>query len=349
MIASMFADVMDITSLTRWRATCRDNYDHAVASIRRSLTSRIHPFVPYPHKLVNIVAKHGAVFSGEVALSFLLWHETYQATTLEIFTSNFQFESLCADIIDDPEICTHIERQSFLQCSVTATLRRHIAETLVIHMANNMPMYIHRSYTCSPSDPVTCSTCTALSNFVTNRGFGCSHPTLTLSRQALVADLDLPDILPHDALILNHLLTHKSSLAVSPTVWPEYRRQMDGETLRTPEECWRQQFVCLKQGRYFGDRGSLVGFFDPLGGDEEQCMENNVAPFGPMVIWRIMSTFDCEDGCEYMDEVLEQSVTSVPVLFKKDPFGELRDCVADRCMRSSPFYRTFGRPRSLSF
>ena len=345
----MFADEMDILSLSQWRATCHANYSHAVASLQRTLTTRIQPFVPYPHNLVSVVTKHGAVFGGEVALSFMLRPEPYHAATLEIFASNFQFEALCTDILDNPHVRPYINNHSFLPSTLFTQLRRHVAESVIVHLTNGFTLYIHHSYTCSPSDPITRSACTALSNFVSGYGFGCSHPALTLSRRALLADQELAYLLPHDALTMNRLLTNKFTLAVSPTAWPEYRRHMDGDTLRSAEECWRNRYVCPKQGRFFGDPGSFVDFFDPLGGDEDSCMKNNVAPFGPMVIWRIMSTFDCEDGCEYLDEVLEQGVTSIPVLFKKDPFCELQDCVSDRCMHSSPFYRTFGRPRSLSF
>ena len=345
----MFADEMDIRSVCQWRATCRDNYAYAVSSLRRSLTAEIETVVPYPHTLLDVVTKHGAVFGGELALSFILRADDYHPSNLEIFSSNFHFDQLCSDIVNAPKLCTTVANHHLLQCTVFDTMRRHIAQTLVVSLTNGSKIYIHRSYTCSPTDPIARSSCTALSNFVTSYGFGISHPTLTLTRRALLADEDIPYMLPNDVIVFNRLLSFKFSLAVSPTAWPEFRRHMDGETLRSAEECWRRAYICPKQGRYFGDPGSLVGFLDPLSGDEERCMTKGVAPFGAMVLWRIMSTFECEDGCAYMDEILENGVTSIPVIFKKDPFGELHECVSDRCMRSSPFYRTFARPRTLSF
>ena len=243
----MFADEMDILSLSQWRATCHANYSHAVASLQRTLTTRIQPFVPYPHNLVSVVTKHGAVFGGEVALSFMLRPEPYHAATLEIFASNFQFEALCTDILDNPHVRPYINNHSFLPSTLFTQLRRHVTESVIVHLTNGFTLYIHRSYTCSPSDPITRSACTALSNFVSGYGFGCSHPALTLSQRALLADQELAYLLPHDALTMNRLLTNKFTLAVSPTAWPEYRRHMDGDTLRSAEECWRNRYVCPKQ------------------------------------------------------------------------------------------------------
>lgn len=71
------------------------------------------------------------------------------------------------------------------------------------------------------------------------------------------------------------------------------------------EECWRPRYLCPSQGRFFGDRGSFVDFFDPLGGAEEHCNKNGIPPFGPMVVWRLLRTFNCEKGCDLWDDALE--------------------------------------------
>ena len=111
--------------------------------------------------------------------------------------------------------------------------------------------------------------------------------------------------------------------------------------------CCRHRFACPLQGRHFGDRGSFIGFFDPLDGDEVRCVDNNVAPFGPMVVWRVMSSFTCDECCDVYAEVLDEGVTSVPVVFTKDPYVDLRRIVFERSIR-----RTIGRggrrARSLS-
>ncbi|KAM5538044.1 hypothetical protein V8D89_008241 [Ganoderma adspersum] len=306
-LAGMFADEMDILSLSRWRCACRTNYQHASASLRRTLTNRLQAFIPYPHDLLDIVTKYGAIFGGEVALSFILRHDRFRPSNLEIYTSQYHFNELCKAILDNARIRTRIKNYGFLTMHFLHTMRRLVSGSLVIHMKNGSTIYVHQSRTCSPSAPITRSTCTALSNFVTSYGFGCS-PELTLARRALLSDREMLHISPHDAQSLDHLLAHGFSLAVAPTAWPEYRMDMDG--------------------RFFGDRGSFVGYFDPLDRDKDRCMDGNIAPFGSNAIWRVWSSFECDDGCEDVDEVLERGVASVPVLFKKDPFRKLEECLS---------------------
>lgn len=337
---------MDILSLSRWRCSCRDAYAHGSASLRRSLTHRLRGFVGNPHGLLELVTRHGAIFGGELALSFLLRDEPFRPSSLEIFAGSSEYNKLCDALLDDLMIRTCIDKHSFIVSTLFHATRRLIAESLIIHLNNGMVIYVHRSYTTSPSAPITRSCCTALSNFVTGYGFGCSHPELTLARRALLADGEIPYLSSHDAQSLNRLFAYNFSMAVSPTAWPEYRRDVDDGTLRSAEECWRERYLCPNQGRYFGDKGSLVGFLDPLGEDVTRCMEANLAPFGPMVIWRLLSTFECDDGCEFLDPVLEPGVTSIPVFFRKDPFGELRDCFLDRGSLYPCFHRLWGRTSS---
>lgn len=348
----MFADEMDILTLSRWRSTCRINYRNASASLQRTLTSRLRPFVPYPHHLVDIVTNNGAIFGGEVALAFFLRNDPYEPSCLEIYASNFQFDKLCGAILEDPEIRARIENHTFVTHAMHHALRRLVAETLDIHMTNGSTIYVHQSYTCSASAPLARSTCTALTNFVTGRSFGCSYPKLTLARRTLLGNRDILYLNPHDNQSVNRLTTYNFSVAVSPTTWPEHRDEIGGDfgagVIDVVDQCRRGEYLCPNQGRFFGDKGSFVGFFDPLGNDEEHCMENNRAPYGPMVIWRVMTTFECDGGCEYLDDVLEQGAMSVPVLFRRDPYGKLQDCLSITHVRHFPFHHSFVRRRSFS-
>ncbi|PIL26236.1 hypothetical protein GSI_11991 [Ganoderma sinense ZZ0214-1] len=339
---------MDILSLSRWRSTCRVNYAQGTSSLQRTLTDHLRAFVPSVHQLVDIVTAHGGVFGGEIALSFILRDDPYRPPTLEIYSSYSTHAKLCKSILENPSIRTHIENYAFSNNTLFRSVHRHIVSSLVVHLTNGRSIIVHQSYTSSPSAPISRAPCTALSNFVTPYSFGCSHPALTFARRALLADKELAIFSPFDFEALDRLLARNFSIAVSPSAWPEYRRIFEDGLLWSPEECRRDRFVCPNQGRFFGDKGSMVGYFDPLGADEERCMKNNVAPFGPMVIWRMMTTFECDDGCDYLDEALDHGVASIPVLFRKDEFGELRDCISDGRTRTSPLYRYLKRGRSFS-
>ena len=187
------------------------------------LANRLRPFVPYPHDLIDIVTRNGAVFGGEVALAFFMRTDPYTPSTLEIYASNFQFDKLCEAIINDPEIRARTETHSMVTHSFAHALRRLVAETMVIQTTDGATIYVHQSYTSSPSASISRSVCTALSNFVTGRSFGCSHPRLTLARRAILADRDIMYLTPHDAQSVNHLITFQFSTAISPTEWPEHR------------------------------------------------------------------------------------------------------------------------------
>ena len=345
----MFVDAMDIVSLTAWRLTCIANYHQACASLRRYLMMLLRIFVPCPQFLAHVITDSHAVFGGELALAFILRDAAYLPTHLEIYVGHSEFEAVC----DDPSIRATIEDHMYTNNAVFDALHQLVSCTLTIRTILGKTIYIHRSFMTSASAPVTRASCTALSNFVTPYSFGCSHPRLMLKRLALFADVDFPYLPAVQHAIRDSLLKHNFSLAVSPSAWPDYRRCSQYPLPRTSvdlspapdrsaldefgwkgaggivQECWRHQYICPSQGRFFGDRGSLVDFFDPLAGDETRCEANGVAPFGPMVVWRLVSSFECDDGCDF-DDILEEGVTCIPVLIKKDPYGELHDIVSDR-------------------
>ena len=221
----MFADSMDLLSLTIWRLTCKANYAHARSSLRRSLVHLLRPFVPNPQYLLDLITKHHALLGGELALAFILRDPTYCPTHLDIFTSDFEFDAVCDAIIDEPSVRDTIEGHIYTNNPPMDAIRRLVACTLTIRTTRALTIYVHRSYTTSAAAPITRAPCTALSNFVTAYGFACSHPRLTFARRALLADLDFPHMPAVLHATLDHLLLHRFSLAVSPAAWLEYRRR----------------------------------------------------------------------------------------------------------------------------
>ena len=219
-------DHMDILSLTRWRATCRQNYRQVSGSLRRTLLSLLKPFVPFPTKLLDIMREHHGVFGGELALSFLLRDPGYTPTDLEIYAADFEFMSLCDAVVGNPHIRAQINEYAHSSPTIFFALRRLIAQTLHIQLDNRRSIYIYRSYNSSATATLSRSLCTALSNFITVYGFGCSHPTLTLRHRALLADHETPFLSDVDVAVLNRLRAYGFTMAVSLTEWPEYSRTL---------------------------------------------------------------------------------------------------------------------------
>lgn len=118
---------------------------------------------------------------------------------------------------------------------------------------------------------------------------------------------------------LDRLAAAGFSFAVSPTAWPEFR-STDVEPRRPNSfHCTRRWDLCPDQGRYFGDKGSLVDFFDPLNIDFAVIRKAGVPPFGPMVAWRLFTSFECTDGCDRDDMVLHRWLLSSPVFVMQYP------------------------------
>ena len=221
-IGGMFADNMDVYTLTMWRLTCKANYHQGSASLRRTLVALLRHFVPFPSTLIAIMRMHHAIFGGELALAFFLRDDSYIPADLEIFTTEFEFDAVCNAIVADPHVHSNVHTVRSRSNGALFTIRRLVSQTFQVQLVTGKSIYVHRSYTCSAASPLTRSPCTALSNFVTPYSFGCSHPTLTLSRRALMADQEPSYLLDVDMSIMNHLRAHQFSLAVSPSEWPEY-------------------------------------------------------------------------------------------------------------------------------
>lgn len=220
----MFADNMDLLSLTRWRLTCKTNYEQAVSSLRRSLLTMLDPFMSQPLVILDILTQHHSVLGGEFALAFILRDRSLLPTHLDIFCSDYEFNPLCSSILDASAIRKEIKSHEYTDLTILDALRTLISCVLTIHTTRGTTIRVHRSYTTSPTAPISRASCTALSNFVTAYGFGCSHPLLTLQRRALVSDQELPyiPIINHD--VHDNLIKNNFSLVFSPTAWLEFRR-----------------------------------------------------------------------------------------------------------------------------
>ena len=309
-IGGLISDDMDIKALCQWRATCRQNYSQGTASLRRSLMKVLNPFVRDPSDLVLLITRHNALIGGEVALAFMLRDSTYFARNLEIFTGQWDFSPFCAAFLNGP-LVFQIRRTSRIEHSKQFTLQRLICETVHIELMNGRSIHVHSSFTCTAISGIARALTTGLSNYVSGQGFGCSHPRLTLQRRALLSDIALETRNPLDFSVMNNMVAQGFHFALSPTTWPEYRYSLADNVTVAPFQCWRDLYICPSMGRFFGNAGSFVNYFDPLAGDAEICVSRSLPPYGTMLVWRLMTTFHCTDSCGELDEFLGDGLTSV--------------------------------------
>lgn len=340
-IGDMLADAMELHPLCLWRRTSISNYHHACASLRRTLASGVRQFLSTPQTFVKLVQKHNAVFGGRIALSFIHRVERYTLSLLDLYVSRSGYEPLRDAIIDYLDIQGVVHSHIITRNKPSHIRRYLVVETLVIQLTTGKSIHVHQSYNESPCAPITRAPCTALSNFVSAHGFGCSHPELTFAHRGLLTNKLPRNTLHQYADLIDLLRFHDFSLAVSPTAWPEYRLHTNfNPSSRVHSDiCWRRRHICPSACRYFGDPGSFVDFLDPLGGDEEHCKKNCLPPFGPMVIWRLMSTFKCVYGCLDLPYVVEKGVATVPVFVEGPPAIDICKAIVSRDMRFKYMYR----------
>ena len=320
-LAGMIVDEMDLPSLLAWRSSCAVNYAHATAALQRTLTSLINPFLSHPHALLGTISRYSAVIGGEVALAFIHRHQPFQPHTLEIFASASLYEPLCFELLSHPGIVPDVLSSASTVTLYPHNVRRDVLETTQIDLRSTHTLYIRRSSTLSPLSPIVRSICTAMANFVTPHSFGCAYPSLTLHNKSLLSDLTEEAILEFDANILRRLIDQQIELAVDPVLWQQYRVWSPTPTVTsTTKVCWRSHYICPGQGRFFGDRGSLVDFIDPINTPAPVLQQHGSPPFGTAVVWRLSSTYQCPLSCELHDSTLPIGQISTAVILMLDPF-----------------------------
>ena len=348
----MIADEMDIASLVCWRQTCTANYAHAVASLERKLVRLVDSFLSYPTALLQVVSDFNAVIGGEVALAYIRRDVTIRPHSLEIFVGRLQYEGICRAILSDPLLSLDIVVATTVNADYMLCTQRDITRTLRLRLRSGLDMHIRRSSTLSPLSPIARAPCTAFMNFVTRESFGCAYPRLTLNNQALLCDIGMGVADHLDGAARDILVDIGIEAAVEPSHWPEYRLwSPTPSNVATSNACWRSHFICPEQGRFFGDRGSLVDFVSPLDCGAVQLRDRRAPPFGCTIVWRLSSSYQCVMSCEGRDRLLPNGVTSQAIMFVHDrfstaPVGYSRRPRSLRRERSGPSLVT-RRPCSL--
>ena len=341
---------MDLPSILSWRRSCTINYTHATASLTRTLTIAINPFLSHPLAFLETITRYGAVIGGEVALAFVRRHQPFQPVSLEVFSGASLYAPLLRALLSDPRILPDVVGTTITISKYPYNARRDILETTHVHLRNAHTIHIRRSSTLSPLSPIARSTCTAMVNFVTLHCFGCAYPLLTLNDKALLSDCRNDSNADFDTNVMRTLTEQGIDMAVDPANWHQYRTWSPTPTLAdSTKACWRSHYICPGQGRFFGDRGSLVDFIDPLGTPVAALREQGAPPFGTSVIWRLSSTYRCPLSCEVHDSMLPIGQTSTAIILINDPFVKYPRARCDRMPRKARTSRSSGRrTRSIS-
>ncbi|KAI0709387.1 hypothetical protein C8Q76DRAFT_695601 [Earliella scabrosa] len=318
-VQGMLADSMDIKTALLWRTVCKATYAEVTGSLTRSRTNILDAYVANGDRLLHTLTEHRAVIGGVAAISFVL-RDNIPCEVLQIYVGTNQYSSLVSELSTSPGLLGTIKRKRSATPNQRYARDRDISSITTFHLANGHAVIVYRSRVISACSPMCRSITTALMTFITEHTFACAYDALTLSRRSILSNTRLKNCSETDYIVTLALMRAKFVFTANPTRWPEYR----GTEELPPDTfvCLREKYMCPRQGRYFGDRGSLVDFIDPLSPSYDKLRAWNVPPFGPMVAWRIPTTYECQLSCESRDKVLHEWLTSTPIVMLPTPFKD---------------------------
>ena len=316
-------EYMTMPSLLTWRMSCHDAYLSVNQHLRSTLHCLLSRFVPNPAYFLQIIAPWGCLIVGEAALSHVLHDPSVCGASMELAIGNLYFQPFIDCLLRLLPYGTLLHSLKVAPAPPGFPFHRHITRYAEFRLTSGLFVVLYESSTPSACDIVSGYWTTALMNFVTGYTFGCAYPRLTFNHFYLVCDSRMASMVwwDHDlALQLDHLNFLSDT---RPLVSPVSSR---GPSSDQPalDMCGKTTYVCPLQGRFFGDRGSLVLFYDGFCVDLDGLRELGVAPYGPMVMWRLPSTGTCDGDCLKKDKVMPPFIVSMLSLFAEENSGFTR-------------------------
>ena len=319
-ISSSIIEAMDMQTLLAWRATNRGNYMNVCKELRGSLEQLLSDFVPSPAALLLLLTRTHALLSGELAICYILRDASLEPRSLEIFVGSVWFDEFIDSFGTSSELSgyqldwwltTHVDRH---------VETRHVTNSLHIPLSTGGSIIIHAAASTSPCHAIACSPSSLGTTFITEYSFATAYPRLTFSRRAIVCWDLLAEGSPHEQLMYDRLRTNGFSFEEDPTVWPEYSSEWCSNYAHPHLACLRSTYLCPQQGRYFGDRGSMVCFMDTLAVDFAMLKDRCIPPYGIMAAWRLPSNLVCYAQCNDFDDLLAPGILVTSIKFENESF-----------------------------
>ncbi|KAI1786382.1 hypothetical protein LXA43DRAFT_1099318 [Ganoderma leucocontextum] len=316
-VQAVFA-YMSMPTLLAWRSASLDNYMTVNQHLRNSLHALIGRFFPDPVAFLQMLAPWGALIVGEAALSHILHQPTVCETTFELAIGNLYFQPFLDCLSRILSYDTHISSLLVKPAPDGFPFHRHITRIAECRLASGLFVVLYESSSPSACDVVSGYWTTALMNFVTGFTLGCAYPRLTFNQLTLECDSRTASLAWWDYAMASRLKRLRFNTDVRCENWPLSARGPSSSYQPIVDACGKSMYVCPLQGRYFGDLGSLVLFYDGFCVDLGELRDLGVAPFGPMVAWRMPCTGTCKGGCVEKDPVLPPFVISMLTQFADD-------------------------------
>lgn len=302
----------DLRTIVALRGTSRALTAQSEAVLRQDRAAVLRPLCDNPDTLWRHLQTTRAVVGGLAALSFMLRDPSLQASTVDVYVCNTQGDVLDALLENDDSL--HLWLQQAVEWDVNDTHVdcKNVFRTTTYVAQGGWTLKVHTSRTLSALTPIATVPTTALMNWVSYEVFASAYPTLTGRRRALGT---LPYGHHHTTLqLFNRLQQNGFSMKTHAAEWEDYASELP--LSKDPERypCARNLYVCVNQGRFFGDAGSLLAFFDI---SDYACRTNHqLPPYALGVAWRLITTHrPCNGPCVHRDPVLPRRTEAMLAVF----------------------------------
>lgn len=309
---------MDIPTLLSWKATCSRNYVDVADELRDSLRRLLAAFVPSPSALLSLATRTHSLISGEFAIQYLLRDNAFVANCLDIYVGSVLFHTFIDEFTDDHTLSGYQTSSVLSIHGEPYAYKRQVRQSLQVRLSTGKTIYVHASSTASPCHALACSPSSVGTTFITEFCFATAYPRLTFNRRGLICLSQLAGSMQTELDMYERLEACGFAFNEDPTSWTDYS-PFSGNT--RPDACLRSVYLCPQQGRYFGDRGSLVALVDQFEIGFRQLKSRGLPPYGIMAAWRLPSDVLCDEQCDVLDEVIGPDLLVTSVVLENDPFA----------------------------
>ncbi|RDX54692.1 hypothetical protein OH76DRAFT_1340919, partial [Lentinus brumalis] len=277
-------------------------------------------FVEDVDEFLRTLSWFNAIVTGDVALAFFLRDDSVVNMELEIAVGLYQGPDLEEDLMARFGCCPTHGGTDDVPANTNSPVTRRFS------LSSGAYLLLSISNTSSPLVPVVRRQMTAHVNYFSAEAFGCGFPALTLRRTSLCPE---PPLITPEDVFDRDLLVNKCGFVVSADVSDLVPSEV---TASAPEEngahvqwgggvaCLRNHYLCPGQERFFGDRGSLVDFFDVSASELRDLQARHAPPFGPAVVWRMQSLRHCVSMCHTQNIHLEANTRVGHLSAVHEPF-----------------------------
>lgn len=298
-------------SLLAWRACCRGHYLAASKELHSMRYRLLAPFVPDTSIFSTLLTRFGVLIVGEAALSYIRRDLEAFPRNLELAAGNITFLQFANCLRSTLHSNSVLESFTIIHPAPSFTALRHISAIADARLLNGRRIIIYKSDTTAACSIVAGMWTSVLANFVTSYTFGCAYPRLTFNLRGILSRPRLAALTSDDISIWRLLESREFRFGFSSTALDISIARNTATSTSHPEDCQRSFHSCTHQGRFFGDRGSLVVLVDALSVSCLYLQMQCVAPFAPMAAWRLPNIGNCTKDCLNKDKTLPSGVVTM--------------------------------------